>query len=146
MEGKIEDIKKGVRVTVAGKRSEDGNTVEARVIMLDLSQTNRLGGDKPPAFHLRLGDGLSGAFSSGRIVRPSGFTSGEVTSVSPLTVKTDDSKLVTVKTPAEMRVRITKGASLADVTRDKFIVVFGKPGADGAIKAESVHIGGGRGG
>lgn len=145
VEGKLTDIKKGMRGTVAGKLSEDGNNVEARIIMLDLSRMNRLGSDTPAAFHLRLDGGLSGAFSGKRIVKPSGFTGGEITNTSPLTVKTDDGKSVVVKTTEEMKIRITKNASLTDVEKGEFIVVFGKPGADGVIKAESVQIGGGRG-
>jgi hypothetical protein len=70
-------------------------------------------------------------------------TRGEVTNTSPLTVKTDDGKSVTVKTTAETRVMASKEASLADVKKDENIMAMGKVGANGAIEAETVRIGGG---
>ncbi len=142
VEGKLSDVKKGAKVAVRGQTSGDGKTIEAETIMLN-----------PPPPMMRGGrpGGAPGGPGGPPGGRPGGFggwqppTRGAVTSVSPLTVKTEDGKSVTVKTTAQTKVFITKAASLSDVKKDEFITAMGKPGANDSIDAETVRIGGGFG-
>jgi hypothetical protein len=149
VEGQLSDIKKGAKVSVRGKMSGDGKTMEAETIMLNPPPPMRRGGGRPagaPGAPVPASPG--GAPGGGR---PGGFggrtppTRGEVTNVSPLTVKTEDGKSVTVKTTTETKIFLTKNASLSDVKKDEFIMAFGQPGANGSIDAETVRIGGGFG-
>jgi hypothetical protein len=105
-------IKKGARVVADGTPSADGKTVEARHVNVS---------DAP---HI------------------SGFSNvtGVVTSASPLTVKTEDGRSVTVKTTAETIVMMTKTLTIADVKKSDHVSAHGKPGANGVLEAETVHV------
>lgn len=156
VEGKVADIKKGNKVAVMGRPSEDGKTIEARMIMVNPPQMGPFGGRPggPPGGPGRPG-GPGGPPPGGPGGPPPGGPGGppgrpfgpppvgEVTSTSPLTVKVADGKTVTVKTTDETRVMVTKDASLSDVKKDEFIMATGKFVSDGVIEAETVRIGGG---
>lgn len=150
VEGKVTDIKKGNKVAVMGQPSEEGKTVEARMIMVNPPQMGPFGSPPPggpggpggPPGDRPGGPGGPGGppGGPGRFGPP---TRGEVTNASPLTVKTEDGKSVTVKTTAETRVMVTKDASLSDVKKDEFIMATGRAsGANGVFEAETIRIGG----
>ena len=169
VEGKLSDVKKGAKVSVRGTPSSDGKTIEANTITLNppprmggfggrpggpaggaagAPPTGRPGGPPGGATGARPGGRPGGPPSGGggggfgRFTPP---TRGEVTNASPLTVKTEDGKSVTVKTTAETKVFLTKSASLSDVKKGEFVMAMGKQGANGSIDAETVRIGGGFG-
>ncbi|MCS6860209.1 MAG: DUF5666 domain-containing protein [Abditibacteriales bacterium] len=161
VEGKVADIKKGNRIMVFGRPSEDGKTVEAGMIMVNPPQMGPFGGRPggPPGGPGRPG-GLGGPppGGPGRPGGPGGPPPGgpggppgrpfgpppvgEVTSTSPLTLKTADGKTVTVKTTDETRVMVTKDAALSDVKKDEFVMAMGKFVSEGVLEAETVRIGG----
>jgi hypothetical protein len=153
VDGKLSDVKKGAKVSVRGKMSGDGKTIEAETIILNPPPPMRRGGGRPagapgapvPASPGGAPGGAPGGGRSGGFGGRTPPTRGEVTNVSPLTVKTEDGKSVTVKTTAQTKVSVTKSASLSDVKKDEFIMAFGKQGANGSIDAEAVRIGGGFG-
>ena len=94
-EGKLSDVEKGTKVIVSGKPSEDGKTMEARFIALNLPQLN------PPQPNIP------------RRVRSPGSTFGQVASAASLVVKTDDGKTVTLRIKKGARV-IADGTPSAD--------------------------------
>lgn len=149
VEGKLSDVKKGAKVSVRGTTSPDGKTIEAERIVLNPPPPMMRGGGRPGGGRPGGTSGAPSPASPGG--RPGGFggftppTRGEVTNVSPLTIKTEDGKSVTVKTTAQTTVIITKSASLSDVKKGEFIVAVGKEGANGSMDAETVRIGGGSG-
>jgi hypothetical protein len=148
VEGKVADIKKGNKIMVMGRPSEDGKSVEAGMIMVNPPQMGpfggRPGGPPPGGPGGPPPGGPPPGGPGGPPGRPFGPPSvGEVTSASPLTVKTADGKTVTVKTTDETRVMVTKDASLSDVKKDEFIMATGKFVSDGVLEAETVRIGGG---
>ncbi|MDW8367820.1 MAG: DUF5666 domain-containing protein, partial [Abditibacteriales bacterium] len=102
VEGKLSDIKKGVKVAVRGTMSADGKTIEAARIVVNpppmMRGGNRRGGapsaPAPASPGARPGGGPPGGRGGGF----GGFTPptrGEVTRVAPLTVKTEDGQSVT---------------------------------------------------
>jgi len=179
VEGKLSDVEKGASVIVSGKPSEDGKTMEARVLLLNPPQptpTRRVRSpgstfgqvasaaslvvktDDGKTVTLRIkkgarviADGTPSA--DGKTVEArhinvshtppiSRFSNvtGVVTNASPLTVKTEDGRSVTVKTTAETRVMMTKTLTIADVKKGDHVSAQGKPGANGVLEAETVHV------
>jgi Cu/Ag efflux protein CusF len=95
---KVSDLKVGDKIVVFGDTS--GTTVTADGIMVQGPQPPRPGNGPGP-----------GSFG----------TRGEITAVSPLTLKTDDSQTLTVTTTDDTNVIGIKPGTLADVAVDDFV-------------------------
>jgi hypothetical protein len=68
------------------------------------------------------------------------IAAGVVTNTSPLTVKTNDGRSVTLKATQQTRVMATKNLTLADVKVGEMVSVNGRPKDNGDLEAEFITI------